>query len=251
MKEFFNVETTVTTNTSVEEIRTRLTVGSKKMAAHSQTLQSDRRRKRHFSHPSPTFFSCRHPGNTPGKHCTHARARAVSMTLRTTTPFVLTDKLRLWLIWRDRHYFQNLCGTSTVTWGTPPHNQSQKEVSPVAPIDASLLFAVDGPMVVGEVLHGDGVLAQRLLILAVLAPDLVEVAHCGGKERDGIRKKKRSAARDSGCKIRARFQSRKPSKGNLGGVTELKKIGGRHLFGRKRTKATGGHFQRTIPTWWL
>lgn len=182
---------------------------------------------------------------------THTRARAVSMTLRTTTPFVLTNKLRLWLIWRDRHYFQNLCGTSTVTWGTPPHNQSQKEVSPVAPIDASLLFAVDGPMVVGEVLHGDGVLAQRLLILAVLAPDLVEVAHCGGKERDGIRKKKRSAARDSGCKIRARFQSRKPSKGNLGGVTELKKIGGRHLFGRKRTKATGGHFQRTIPTWWL
>lgn len=48
---------------------------------------------------------------------------------------------------------------------------------PATPFDASLSFAVFGPVVVGEVLHGEGVLAQCLLVLAVLTPDLVKVAH--------------------------------------------------------------------------
>lgn len=52
-----------------------------------------------------------------------------------------------------------------------------KSVVPAAPFDASLSLAVFGPVVVSEILHGEGVLAQRLLVLAVLAPDLVKIAH--------------------------------------------------------------------------
>lgn len=52
-----------------------------------------------------------------------------------------------------------------------------KPVVPATPIDAPLSFTFFRPVVVSKVLHGEGVLAQRLLILTVLAPDLVKVAH--------------------------------------------------------------------------
>ncbi len=56
-----------------------------------------------------------------------------------------------------------------------------KTAVPATPFDASLSFAVFGPVVVSEILHGEGVLTQRLLILTVFAPDLVKVAHWVGK----------------------------------------------------------------------
>lgn len=52
-----------------------------------------------------------------------------------------------------------------------------KPVVPATPIDAPLSFAFFRPVVVSKVLHGEGVFTQRLLILTVLAPDLVKVAH--------------------------------------------------------------------------
>lgn len=50
-------------------------------------------------------------------------------------------------------------------------------IVPATPFDAALPFALLGPVVVGQVLHGQGVLTQRALVLAVLAPDLLKVAH--------------------------------------------------------------------------
>lgn len=53
----------------------------------------------------------------------------------------------------------------------------QEGIVPATPFDAALPVALLGPVVVGQVLHGQGVLTQRALVLAVLAPDLVKVAH--------------------------------------------------------------------------
>lgn len=57
---------------------------------------------------------------------------------------------------------------------------------PAAPLDAALPVALLGPVVVGQVLHGQGVLAQRALVLAVLAPDLVKVAHLEHKQTEDV-----------------------------------------------------------------
>lgn len=60
---------------------------------------------------------------------------------------------------------------------------AERQFVPATPFDASLSFAVFGPVVVSKILHGEGVLTQRLLILAVFTPDLVKVAHWEKKKK--------------------------------------------------------------------
>lgn len=59
-------------------------------------------------------------------------------------------------------------------------------IVPAAPLDAALPVGLRGPVVVGQVLHGQGVLTQRALVLAVLAPDLVKVPHFEQEQEQGM-----------------------------------------------------------------
>ena len=67
-----------------------------------------------------------------------------------------------------------------------PHDGTR--ALPATPLDASFPLALVGPVVVRQVLHGQRVLAEGSLILAVLPPNLFKVPHCRHKERDGQRK---------------------------------------------------------------
>lgn len=71
---------------------------------------------------------------------------------------------------KQTHSYQ----TSTIkSWST----LARRRGSPATPLDAVLSFTVFGPVVISEILHGQGVLAQHLLVLTVLTPDLFKVAH--------------------------------------------------------------------------
>lgn len=63
------------------------------------------------------------------------------------------------------------------------------EVLPATPFDAALSFTFLCPVVIGEILHGQGVFTQCLFILTVLTPDLVKVSHFGVKKEKGKKKK--------------------------------------------------------------
>lgn len=63
-------------------------------------------------------------------------------------------------------------------WSKIAAERRLKSDVPATPFDATLSLAVYGPMVVSKILHGEGVLTQCLLILTMLTPDLVKVAHC-------------------------------------------------------------------------
>lgn len=125
-------------------------------------MQSDPWQAWHFSHPFLTFFSSRHPKSILDRHC----GREIKTLL---------------LNWRATcHKSTSYTYTSHTSLSQGPKLQltfKTFKFVPATPFDAALSFVIFRPVVVSEILHGKGILTQCLLILTVLTPDLVKVAH--------------------------------------------------------------------------
>lgn len=141
---------------------------------HLQMLQSDPWQAWHFSHPFLTFFSSHHPKNILDRHC----GSGIKTLLK---PHCEGDNEL-----SQKHILQVQMSQTSLSWGVQLQLKDAwrhlNAVVPATPINASLSFTILGPVVVSKILHGEGVLTQRLLILTVLAPDFVKVAHWGKKQ---------------------------------------------------------------------